>query len=333
MRLPLLAARLEEGSVEDWQHIDDVCQRTIGSDPADVCSRSIRAGIAFAESAEGRGLTIASKSVVVSTSPKIAEFVTKEFREAGYDVGAAGSTEMLGVRTQLAGKRDLATAKDRWVKFKARVQRISMLSKVTKQAARLFTSHVSVATYGGGSIGTDPKQQRLLTQAGAKAAGKHGFQACPTSVCALAIRILPSVQQVVKLFTWWIRWYRELVKEPTVPSSAKLGVSGGMNSETSARMIGGNSLKGPTQALIAHMFDWVGCLLTPAGGSSHQTKLPPLVSRLPAMGCLSSRLCRLLSCRNGGLLPTTLAAQGSRTGPPVSSATKLPPKLTPGKAC
>ena len=216
MRLPLLAARFEEGSVEDWQHIDDVCQRTIGSDPADLCPRSIRASVAFAESAEGRGLTIASKSVVVSTSPKIAEFVAKEFREAGYDVGAAGSTEMLGVRTQLAGKRDLATAKDRWVKFKARVQRISMLSKVTKQAARLFTSHVSVATYGGGSIGTDPKQQRLLTQAGAKAAGKHGFQACPTSVCALAIRILPSVQQVVKLFTWWIRWYRELVKEPTV---------------------------------------------------------------------------------------------------------------------
>ena len=257
VRIPPLAARQEEESVEDWRHIDDVCQRTVGVDPADVCTRSIRAGIAFAESAQGRGLTIASKSVVVSTAPRLAEYIAKEFREAGYDVGAAGSTEMLGVRTQLAGKRDLATARARWDKFKARVQRISMLSKVTKQAARLFTSHVSVATYGGGSIGSDPKQQRLLAQAGAKAAGKHGFQPCPTSVCALTFRTLPSVQPVVKLFTWWIRWYRELAQDATVIEKLSRAWARWRDEQ---RHLGQKErwklVSGPTQALIAHMWDW-----------------------------------------------------------------------------
>ena len=259
VRLPLLAARQEEETVEDWQHIDDVCQRTAGCEVADVCKRSIKAGIAFAESAEGRGLTIASKSVVVSTSPSVAQFIAKEFREAGFDISADLSTEMLGVRTQLPEGRNLSTAKARWAKFKARVSRISMLSKVTKQAARLFTSHCSVATYGDSSIGCDPKQQHLLTQAGSKAAGKHGFQPCPLSACSLTFQSLPPVQPVVKLFTWWISWFNEVTRDPNTVHNLGLAWTNWRDEmrqlDHKARW---RAATGPSQAVIAHMLDWGG---------------------------------------------------------------------------
>ena len=241
----------------DWQHIDDVCQRTIGSDPSDVATRCLRAGLAFAEAVEGRGLAIAPKSVVVSNLPKLAGFVARELREAGYEVTAAQSTEMLGVRTQLDASRNLTTARNRWTGFKSRVSRISMLSKVTKQAAKLFSSHVSMATYGDASIGTDPMQQKLLMQAGSKAAGRFGFQACPTTVCAIALRELPSVRPVRKLFAWWLRWFGEIQQD--VSLVAKLSEAWSSWRDTFRKLTSKERWKavnGPSQAIMAHMLDW-----------------------------------------------------------------------------
>ena len=168
-----------------------MCQRTAGVEAGDVASRSLSAGLAFAKAAAGRGLTIAAKSVVVANVPRLADYLAREYREAGFSVEAGGSTEMLGVRTQLNGSRNLTTYKARWQKFRTRFARISQLSRVTKQAAKLFTGHVAVAAYGNASIGTDPRQQKQLVQAGSKAAGKHGLQPCPISVCAPTFHQLP----------------------------------------------------------------------------------------------------------------------------------------------
>ena len=168
LREPLRRAREAESTVEDWQHIDDVCQLAEGAQESDVCRRSLRAGMAFARAAEKKGLTIADKSVLVSNKPALAKYLAREYQEAGYEVQAQPAAEMLGVRTQLHGKRDFKTYKARWARFRARVSRISLLSKVTKRSAKLFRSHVAVGCYGEASIGCSQGQQRQLLQAGAK---------------------------------------------------------------------------------------------------------------------------------------------------------------------
>ena len=158
--------------------------------------------MAFADAAVQNGLAVADKSVIISNSLQTAKYLAREYREAGYPVKAVLSSETLGVRTQLLPCRDMRTLRARWASFRSRVQRISVLSKFTKQAANLFRAHVAVGLFGSSTIGIDPKQQRLLVQAGSKAAGRHGMQPCPITVCALTYRQLPSVTPVTQLFSW-----------------------------------------------------------------------------------------------------------------------------------
>ena len=83
----------------------------------DGAKRSLKAGLAFADTASRRGPAVADKSVMISNLPHVAQHLAQEYREAGYPVTAARSTEMLGVRSQLQPDRNLSTSRARWQKF------------------------------------------------------------------------------------------------------------------------------------------------------------------------------------------------------------------------
>jgi hypothetical protein len=254
---PLAAAREAEPTVSDWQHVDDICQLTEGENECDVALRSFRAGLAFAEAAVRKGLTIASKTVVVSNRPYLADFLAAEYREAVFDVQSAGSTEMLGVRSQLEGARNLGTFRARWSAFKERVARISMLSQVNKKASKLLSAHSTVGTYGDATIGSSPAQQRLFAQAGSKAAGKFGLQACPISVCGLTYKAMPAVSPVARLFSWWLRWFADISVNPELNTRLSSAWS---EWRDAARHLNPTmrwkQVTGPSQAVIAHLWDW-----------------------------------------------------------------------------
>ena len=94
----------------------------------DGAKRSLKAGLAFADTASRRGPAVADKSVMISNLPHVAQHLAQEYREAGYPVTAARSTEMLGVRSQPQPDGNLSTSRARWQKFRNRVDRISYLS-------------------------------------------------------------------------------------------------------------------------------------------------------------------------------------------------------------
>ena len=79
----------------------------------DGAKRSLKAGLAFADTASRRGPAVADKSVMISNLPHVAQHLAQEYREAGYPVTAARSTEMLGVRSQPQPDGNLSTSRAR----------------------------------------------------------------------------------------------------------------------------------------------------------------------------------------------------------------------------
>ena len=85
-------------------------------------------GSTFGFAVMALGLDISDKSVVVSNDPTASKFVANELRALGFPVSHSTSAERLGVRFQMGQFRDDCIANSRWARFKARMNRVSLLS-------------------------------------------------------------------------------------------------------------------------------------------------------------------------------------------------------------
>ena len=149
LKQPTKASRAAAPQLRLTLHVDDFSQEIGASSEEEVCAALLRGGTAFVDEVRRAGLQISSKSVLLSTSPKLAKRVTAAFTKQGVSLEWAQEAEHLGVgRCTHRGRVFTAIAK-RFRKAKKRASRVAFLAKKTPKAQSLAKSGVvPQATFG-----------------------------------------------------------------------------------------------------------------------------------------------------------------------------------------
>ena len=140
-----------------------------------------------------------SKSVILSTCPKLAKTLQARLPEFGVSVRIDRSGEALGVGLKANGTRECSTRKKHLAKTRKRVQRIAWLRKHTKKATKLFVSGaLPQADYAASHYGMSPPERASIDRLAARCVGKTGLQPCPTTLVNICMGFLPSSRQLRK---------------------------------------------------------------------------------------------------------------------------------------
>ena len=195
-------------------HVDDFSQEASGSASGILQALTI-AGESFIAGAQSSGFSISSKSVVVSTSPKVAKTLQKVFRRQGVEIQVATSAEHLG-HNRTNGRIGALHGglKKRFQRARTRNQRIALLSRHTPKAKRLFTTGtMPVACYSSPAVGLNLQLQCELDSLAYQACSKHVLNPCSMTVLWNELGQIPSVERLVD----FVRDFMVVWKSLTMP--------------------------------------------------------------------------------------------------------------------
>ena len=191
--------------------VDDVAQISLGT-RMQVVRSAIYAAIAFCAGMKSLRLSISAKSVVISSSPKLAGLIAKVVaKHAKVMLHCKGAERDLGVLNNPSKKRVRNTAlqKARLQKAGKRFSRIAPLARQIRAARALAkTGAVPQATWGAVTLGMAPTAVKALKTQYAAATGIQSPGRCAST--AIAICSGPRGDPAVKLVIDQVSLYVEL---------------------------------------------------------------------------------------------------------------------------
>ena len=137
------------------QWVDDLAQRT-QSPPSEVVNKAVEAALQLVRDLQEDKLAVASKSVVIATTPSIAKQVVSTLARHDIHIQEASQAKDLGLDVSSARKPTRRTMAKRWAKAVRRTRRCARFGKWTsKQAsARLWRTGAWAKTaYGTAAVG------------------------------------------------------------------------------------------------------------------------------------------------------------------------------------
>ena len=116
-------------------YVDDVSQFAMGTFLA-VVNALVDAGLVFARVTRKLKLTISSKSVVVASSPKLAQEIAAQLKSCGqlHDIRVASSARDLGICNNPSRRRRTTLQQERLKKAKLRTAKVSSMAKSVRRA-------------------------------------------------------------------------------------------------------------------------------------------------------------------------------------------------------
>ena len=137
MHDPMQTVSRRAPEVSSFSFVDDVAQTTMGS-LLQVAQNTVKAGIVFVSRIRSARLRISSKSVIVSTSPRLSRIIERSLRSAaGIGLRIEASSKDLGILNNPSGRRSTVIQSERFRKAKARLGRIAPLAKAVRRARAL----------------------------------------------------------------------------------------------------------------------------------------------------------------------------------------------------
>ena len=133
------------------QWVDDLAQRT---PPSEVVNKAVEAAMQLVQDLQESKLAVASKSVVIATTPQIAKQVARH----DIHIQEAGQARDLGLDVSSARKPARRTMAKRWAKAGRRTKRCARFGRwASKQAtARLWRTGAWAQTaYGTAALGAN----------------------------------------------------------------------------------------------------------------------------------------------------------------------------------
>ena len=194
-----------------YSFVDDVSQAAIGSFRL-VLNTLIRAGFAFVKGVRASRLVISPKSVVVASSPRLAQLVARALHNStGVSLTQQSGARDLGVMNNPTRRRNTSLQQQRLRKTKARLLKISPLAKTLRRARSLtVTGATPQATWGAGVIGIAPTQMSRLRSWTAASSGITAHGRCRTTAIAVAFGHLrdPMIVCTRQQVDLWIQLWR-----------------------------------------------------------------------------------------------------------------------------
>ena len=117
--------------------VDDVSQMAVCSEPT-IFSCLRNAGVAFATAVREKGLTASEKSVIISSSKRVARQLERSFSKLGVTVKQVQHDEHLGHCKTAIPKLTLAAINKRFSRAHKRNERVAYLAKLISKAKSLF---------------------------------------------------------------------------------------------------------------------------------------------------------------------------------------------------
>ena len=189
------------------QWVDDLAQRT-QAPPSEVVNKAVEAALQLVQDLQESKLAVASKSVVIATTPQIAKQVVSSLARHDIHIQEAGQARDLGLDVSSARKSARRTMAKRWAKAGKRTKRCARFGRwASKQAtARLWrTGAWAQKAYGTAAMGAPPSWVKQARTRAAEAAQCGGRGRCLTTAIALLHpNADPAVQVPCNLIRQWL---------------------------------------------------------------------------------------------------------------------------------
>ena len=169
------------------QWVDDLAQRT-QAPPSEVVNKAVEAALQLVQDLQGSKLVVASKSVVIATTPQITKQVVSALARHEIHIQEASQARDLGLDVSSARKPTRRTMAKRWVKAGRRTRRCARFGRwASKQAsARLWrTGAWAQKAYGTAAMGAPLSWVKQARTRAAEAAQCGGRGRCLTTAIAL----------------------------------------------------------------------------------------------------------------------------------------------------
>ena len=108
--------------------MDDLAQRT-QAPPSEVVNKAVEAALQLVQDLQGSKLVVASKSVVIATTPQIAKQVVSSPARHEIHIQEASQARDLGLDVSSARKPTRRTMAKRWVKVGRRTRRCARFGR------------------------------------------------------------------------------------------------------------------------------------------------------------------------------------------------------------
>ena len=134
-----MSHELHPSTTTTAQWVDDLAQRT-QAPPSEVVNKAVEAALQLVQDLQGSKLVVASKSVVIATTPQITKQVVSALARHKIHIQEASQARDLGLDVSSARKPTRRTMAKRWVKAGRRTRRCARFGRwASKQAsARLW---------------------------------------------------------------------------------------------------------------------------------------------------------------------------------------------------
>ena len=191
--------------------VDDVSQTSRGS-LSQIANAAIRAAVSFCISMGTLGLKVSSKSVIVSSQPRLARAVALQLRKTqGVAVTVAETGRDLGIVNNPSKRRSTIIQDSRIAKASRKFRRIARLAKGVRSARKLSTTGaVPQAVWGLGAVGLAPSTVKRLRTELAISTGISAAGRCPVTAVAVAFgeEADPEVIAIAEQVTLWLQLWR-----------------------------------------------------------------------------------------------------------------------------
>ena len=191
--------------------VDDVSQTSRGS-IAQIASAAVKAAISFCTSMRHIGLQISSKTVVVSSQPRLARALAAQIRKhQGISVVVANTGRDLGVVNNPTRRRSTILQDSRIGKAKRKLRRVARYTKAVRSARRLTTTGaMPQALWGLGAVGLAPTTIKSLRTDMAISTGISATGRCPITAIAICFgeRADPEVAAATEQIALWMQLWR-----------------------------------------------------------------------------------------------------------------------------
>ena len=192
------------------QWVDDLAQRT-QAPPSEVVNKAVEAALQLVQDLLGSKLVVASKSVVIATTPQITKQVVSALARHEIHIQEASQARDLGLDVSSARKPTRRTMAKRWVKAGRRTRRCARFGRwASKQAsARLWrTGAWAQKAYGTAAMGAPPSWVKQARTRAAEAAQCGGRGRCLTTAIALLHpNADPAVHIPCNLIRQWLIFF------------------------------------------------------------------------------------------------------------------------------
>ena len=200
-----------DAKVSTSTFVDDVAQVSMGT-LMQVAKRVTYAGMKFANQMRARKLKLSAKSVVVATSPRLAQIISSNIaKHTKVPITSKFIAKDLGVLNNPHARRRTDVQRHRLAGAIKRCKRIAPLAKSVRRASALvYTGAFPQASWGAAAIGMSPTEVSKLTTAMASASGIVAKGRCPTTAIAVTMGLPrhPQIALLTQQVRLWIDLWR-----------------------------------------------------------------------------------------------------------------------------